>query len=186
MPEPPASVAARRRGALLPRRFLAALCDSILVVLLGLLLWSSLGQWAATRATQLLRIGQPETFWHGPIPLLLGVIGNLTYALPVLSLIILLPEAVGGSGAGKLATRLRIVGLDPAGGHSLQKRYAVKCAPCLVWLGALSIGQTWTLWVLGAAVTMACLGMLPVLGGRPTLHDRLARTQVRANDAHRM
>lgn len=163
------------------RRFLAACCDGILAVVLGLLLSSTLGTWAASRAAQILQVGDADGFWRGPVPLMLGAIGNLTYALPLLPLLVVLPEALLGVGPGKLLTGLHIVALKTARKRSRMIRFLLKCAPCLAWLLALSVRQPWTLSLFVASLVLFTAGWLPLLRRGEALHDRLAQTQVQAS-----
>ena len=173
-------------AASLRKRFLAAGCDFALALLLGFLLLSTVGDWAATRAAQLFRVGEPDSAWQGPVPLMLGAIGNLMYALPLTLLLVLVPEALWGGAAGKSLTGLRVVSMPPANTHRLRIRFLIKCAPCLAWALALALAQPWTISVFVLSCLVIVLGSLPLLRHSIALHDRLARTQVQPIRPHNM
>jgi uncharacterized membrane protein len=159
--------------------------DGAFVLLLALLLASTLGEWCASRTVELLDIGQADTVWRGPVPLVLGILGNVVYALPVVCLIALLPEAVVGRGPGKLVLRLHIlhdhsdaVVAQGSRGASLPLRFLLKMLPCVIWVLALAFPDS------GLAVSfvvtegLVLVGCLPVFWGGVALHDRLASTRV--------
>jgi len=168
------------------RRSLAACIDFLVALAIGLLASSTLGHWAASRAAVMLRVGEPDSLWRGPAPLLLGAIGNLTYALPLVLLLVVLPEATLGVGPGKSATGLRIVPLHRPRSALRMLRYLVKCVPGLAWLLALSLAEPWTLALFVASLLWFTVGCLPWLRGGQALHDRLAGTQVVAERSPHM
>ena len=163
------------------RRFAAASIDAVAVIVLGMLLANTAGDWAAARTGIVLRVAQPDTFWVGPLPMVLGAIGNLVYGLPLNLLLVLLPEAFEGRGLGKLATRLRVTPLAPDGTTTvLRRRLLYKCAPCLLALASMLTLQLWLAVLAVAAAIVLFLGALPLLWDSPALHDRLAGTRLRA------
>ena len=174
------------RATFTRRRYLAACIDSALAVLLGLLLSSTLGQWAAERAAVLLRVGEPDTIWQGPLPLMLGAIGNLSYSAPILLFLVVLPEAAVGIGPGKAATGLCILPVASRRPFRLVLRFLLKAAPCLVWFLALSAGQPWTLALFVVSLLLFTGGCLPLLYRRNALHDRWAQTRVVEKRSSRM
>lgn len=157
------------------RRLTADLVDAIALLVAGLLLSSTLGDWLAARAGLALRIGDPAGCWQGPLPFLLGFVGGLIHALPVAALLLLAPEATAaGASLGKLLVRLRVAG-PPA---DRRRRFLIKTAGW--WLHLLGLLLAW--WPLLAAALLAnlvlLLGALPILAGRPALHERLSGAQL--------
>jgi len=63
----------------------------------------------ARRAVVTLQIGEPGTFWQGPIPLMLGVVGEVNYLLPFTLFLACMPDAVFSATAGKRLLVLAIV-----------------------------------------------------------------------------
>lgn len=145
----------------------SGLIDALAALLAALLFSGTLGTWFGGRAALALHIGQPDGFWTGPLPFLLGLLGNVVYALPVAFLLVLAPEALGGAGPGKLLTGRRIPSRRPL------RRYLLKTAGW--WLGLLGLlAAWWPLMALGLlAHALILLGALPLLTGRPALHERL-------------
>lgn len=170
--------AGRMRG----RRLLAAAVDLALGLALALLLAGSSGHFFAGRAVVALRIGAEGTLWRGPLPMILGYLGPLSYGLPFALLLVHLAEPLFGLTPGKLFAGLAIAGSDgaPAGTSRLWLRTAVKCGGLCLLVLALLAGS-WQLAALGVLVTLVfLLGALPALlpSGR-SLHDRLAGTALR-------
>ncbi len=168
-----------RRG--LGVRVLAAVIDSVLGLVVALLLASTTGRWFAGRAVAMLSIGSPDTFWRGPIPMVLGILGPLVYGLPFALLLAWLPEALFGAGLGKWALRLRVgdgTG-EPARAGSLWVRWAVKCVGLWGMGLALLLGNGPAALVALAAGVIVIAGFIPAAGReRRALHDRLSGTAV--------
>ena len=162
-------------------RLLAATIDVVLGLVVAVLLWRTLGWYFAERSVAMLSIGSPDTFWRGPIPMVLGYLGTIVYGLPFALLVVLLPEALFGAGPGKWVLALRVTDADgaPASARSRWLRWIVKC--CGLWLMvlALVVGSSVLAGVAVAAGAVTLVGFFPVIGRRrEALHDRLAGTAV--------
>lgn len=163
------------------RRLAAGLIDIGIGIVSALLLSSTLGMFFARRAVVMLRIGEPGTWWQGPVPLMLGVMGEVVYLLPVTLWLAWLVEPLTGATIGKRAFGLRIcsdAGL-PAESAALWSRSLVQTSGLwLITLGLL-VGR-WELAAVGVfALVVMTLGSLGAVGrtGR-ALHDRLTGTFV--------
>jgi hypothetical protein len=154
------------------RRATAALIDGLAALLAALLLSGVPGLFLAHRAMTALGVGDPDGFWRGPIPFILGYTGNLVHVLPLAFILILLPETFAGAGPGKLAMGL-LVGRRHRGG-----RFLMKTAGC--WLHLLGLALAW--WPLLAAGLLwnvvLLLGEAPLLLGRPTLLDHFSSSNL--------
>jgi len=167
-------------------RILSSVIDLIFAALLSLPLSRTLGEWFAERAVLMLSIGSPDTIWTGPIPMVLGMFGELVYVFPLAALLVLIPEVFFGAGPGKWVLGIRIVratrlpvrsGRVPLTAGFV--RWVVKCAGLISITLALVLGS-------GTAAVVAFGISVSVLAGfsvtvQPTsdaLHDRLACTTV--------
>lgn len=155
---------------------LAAGVDAVAAAALALLLSQTpVGVYFSARAVVLLRIGEPDTWFQGPVALIIGLLGQFVFVLPCALVLVLLPEAVWGWASGKRVFGLRI-GPTAAAGR-LAGRYLIKSAP--LWLSVLALATG--LWVLQATALVAAAGLIAswIIDGlrrRPQLHDRLAGT----------
>ena len=162
-------------------RLLAGSIDAILGAVIALLLAGTMGRWFAARAVVMLSIGSPDTFWRGPIPMVLGILGNFVYGLPFALLLVLLAEALFGASLGKWLLGLTVRAADgtsaPTGSRIL--RWAVKCSGLWAMVLALVAGS---LPVAIAAITAALIasaGFCLSIGSRSlALHDWLSGTAV--------
>jgi uncharacterized RDD family membrane protein YckC len=145
------------------------------------LLSGTLGRWFAERAVVTLSIGSPDTFWRGPVPMVLGIFGTFVYVLPFSLLLVLLGEVFFGAGPGKWLLGLDVTAGDGSPAHAGRRfsRWTIKCSgPCGIALAlALANGP---LAISGVAATLvmlagSCLAMGP---RRLALHDRLSGTAV--------
>jgi hypothetical protein len=176
----PRSPSSRRPAGFLLRAA-AATIDAALGFGLALALSSSLGAYFARRAVVALRIGEPGTWWHGPIPMALGIFGEVVYLLPLTLLVVLAVEPFLGTTVGKAILGLEVGGEvdEPVPRARLWVRWATKGAGFWGWTVALLSGS-WQVAALatGAAAAVA-VGTLPALGpGRAALHDRITGTSV--------
>ncbi len=90
-----------------PRRLAAAAIDFVLGLTLGLLLSQTrVGVFFAERAVVMLRIGNPDTIWKGPIPMIMGYLGTLVYVLPLAFLLVALVRPVTGRSPGTALLRV--------------------------------------------------------------------------------
>jgi uncharacterized RDD family membrane protein YckC len=90
-------------------RVAALIIDLFVLLLVAMLLSRWSGIVFARLSREMLHIGQPGTFWKGPVAFLLGFVGNLFFGLPFAAIVCSLPEAVFGMGPGKMITGVRIV-----------------------------------------------------------------------------
>ena len=174
---------ARRRGFGI--RLASACFDFAFGIAVALLLTGTTGRWFAGRAAIMLSVGSPDTFWRGPIPMVLGVLGNFVYGLPFALLLALLGEVFFGAGPGKWLFGMRVaaIGGTTAPARKRLMRWTLKCAGFWIMVLALVLGSTClAALALGAAVVaLAGLG-LAIGSGRQALHDRLSGTAVFSSD----
>jgi hypothetical protein len=162
-------------------RSLATGIDLAAGLALGLLLAPGpLGHYFSERAVVLLRIGQPETWFVGPMAMVIGILGELVFLLPLAVLLVLAPEALVGVSAGKLLFRLRTEAGDRGSRIArLAGRYLVKTLPLSVSVVALVTG-VWAIEVVALllALALTCQWIVACLLSLPLAHDRLAGTVV--------
>ncbi len=162
-------------------RLLAGGLDAVLGTVVALLLAGTLGRWFAGRAVVMLSIGSPDTFWRGPIPMVLGILGSFVYGLPFALLLVLLAEALFGASPGKWLLGLQVVAADgtsaPTGSRLL--RWAAKCSGLWAMVLALVAGS-WPVAIAAlTAALIASAGFCLSIGPRSlALHDRLFGTAV--------
>jgi len=162
------------------RRAAAAALDALLCLAAAIPLARSAGYYFAERAVVTLRIGAPDSWWRGPLPLILSTVGEITYLLPAVAFLLLgLSEGVGRRSPGKRLLGLEI--LTRAGGAAGRaprwKRVALKSSPC--WCGAAALVAGSAPLLLAAAFCGVAIfaGSLTALApSRLALHDRLAGT----------
>ena len=108
-PGPRSSPAIAREGPTTAsrwRRSAATGTDLLLALLLSGLSATSLGRWCARRAVLALAIDDPQSWWRGPVPLVLGILGELVYSLPVTMLLVALSRRAFGHTPGELWWRV--------------------------------------------------------------------------------
>lgn len=162
------------------RRCAAAVVDGAAALLIALLTGSTLGHYFAARAVVTLRIGEPDSVWRGPLPLVLGAVGEIAYGLPLALVLVLLAEPLTGRTPGKalLGLDLHVRGDGRAGGGRLWLRFAVKASAPLLWMLALLTGR-WEIAAAGAVAAAAVLaGGAGGLVGGGSLHDLAAGSGV--------
>lgn len=162
-------------------RTIAALIDGAAGAAAAYLLSTPLGLFFARRAVVTLRIGEPDTFWQGPIPMVLGAFGEFVYLLPFTLLVAWWLDPLSGATLGKRALGLRVRTTEgtPASGARLATRAVVQTVGVWGWTLALLLGR----WELAAVATTAGIavlaGTLGALGrDRMALHDHLTGTSV--------
>jgi uncharacterized RDD family membrane protein YckC len=174
-------MATAARPAGFPIRAAAAAIDAAAAWAAALALASSLGIFFARRAVVTLRIGEPGTLWTGPIPLLLGIVGEVVYLLPFVLLLAWSLDPLTGATIGKRLAGLRVCGRDgrPASRGARWRRGAIQTAGLWGSTIALLAGR-WEILVLAALAGLILLaGTLLALGPASlTLHDRLSGTRV--------
>ncbi len=162
-------------------RLAAGAIDVFLGAVVALLLSETTGRWFAERSIVMLRIGSPDTFWHGPVPMILGILGHFAHGAPFALLLVLLPEALFGAGPGKWLLGLHVTSGDGAPAAAPQRwlRWSIKCAGLWCMPLALILGSSTVAAVALAAVAVTLAGFLVAIGPRSlALHDRLADTAV--------
>ncbi len=148
-----------------------------LVLLLARAGATTVGAWCAGRAVVALRVGEPDTWWRGPIPMLLGAVGNVV--------LVLMAAPLTGTTPGKALAGLEIIAGDgrPPGGTRLWRRFLVQAAgPLLLVAGLVTVRAG--LLVAGTAVAaLTVAGSVAALlpAGR-TLHDLAGGTRIRRRD----
>lgn len=148
----------------------------------SLVLAPSVGVFFARRAVVTLRIGDPDTLWQGPLPLMLGIVGEVVYLLPFTLLLAWLLDPLTGATVGKRLLGLRVRDADgqPATRQTLWRRSAFQTVALWGWTLALVTGR-WEIAVLASlAGGVMVMGTLAALGPASlALHDRVGRTSVR-------
>lgn len=162
-------------------RLLANLVDAVVGFLLGLALApSALGHYFSARAVVLLRIGEPDTWFQGPVAMILGIFGELVFLLPLTLVLAFLPEAVRGGSLGKRICRLRVASAEGGSARRYPRaRFLVKTSP--FWLSVIAlVTGSWPLELLalGLGLVLLLAWLATSLVGAPPLHDRLAATMV--------
>jgi uncharacterized RDD family membrane protein YckC len=146
-----------------------------------LALSSTVGMWFAERAVVTLRIGEPGTLWRGPIPFVLGAVGEVVYGLPFAALLVGGLDPLTGRTPGKRLVGLRVRRADgaPAELPRRASRWAIQAVGFWGWTLALIAGR-WEIAALAtAAVAIVIAGMLAALGPHSrALHDRASGTVV--------
>lgn len=147
----------------------------------SLVLASSIGTFFARRAVVTLRIGDPDTLWKGPLPLMLGAVGEVVYLLPVVLFVVWALDPLTGATVGKRLLRLRVrdAGCQPASRQRRWCRSVLQTAGLWGWTLALLTGR-WGIAVLASlAGTVVLVGSLLALAPASlALHDRLSGTSV--------
>jgi len=170
---------ARRAGFWI--RAAAAAIDSAAGFLLAIPLSTTVGIFFARRAVVTLHIGDPHTLWKGPLPFLLGMVGEVVYLLPFTLLLFWLLDPVAGATLGKRLLRLRVRAAagERASPSRLWGRSAIRAAGFWGWTLALLAG-VWQLAVLATVAGAVVLaGAFVALGPRSlALHDRWTGTSV--------
>ncbi len=162
-------------------RFWAALIDTILAFLLTALLASSAGWFFAERAAVTFRVYSPDTYWNGPIPLMLGAVSPLSYGLAFAVIVALACEGMWGASVGKILTRRTVV--KSSGGAPSRRRswlrFALKTSPWWVFCLALMSGRWEWATFSGIVGLWALLDLASALVFRHHLwHDRISGTRV--------
>jgi uncharacterized RDD family membrane protein YckC len=169
----------RRAGFWL--RAAAAGIDLSAGIAAALILRSSVGMFFARRAVVTLRIGEPDTLWKGPLPLVMGTFGEVVYLLPLTLFLVWSLDPMTGATIGKRLLGLRVCDDDgqPASQQRLWLRSALQTAGFSGWTLALLAGR-WEIAVLASlAGGIVLLGSLSALGPASlALHDRLTHTSV--------
>jgi len=156
---------------------LATLVDSCCGLVLGHLAASTLGGFFVDRAVATLHIGQPDTIWKGPLPLALGLFGNLIYALPFVLSILWLSEPLFGASPGKQLLRIEM--LTRHGGvlfiGDRWRRYLLKTGGLWLMVVGLLFGN-WQLLLAGAVGTVILWlgGLVALIPPGDSLLDSLA------------
>ena len=172
-------VTVRRAGFRI--RAAAAIIDTGVGFVVSLVLASNIGTFFAHRAVVTLRIGDADTLWKGPLPMMLGAVGEVVYLLPLALLVAWLLDPLTGATVGKRLLRLRVrdAGCHPTSRQRRWCRSALQTVGLWGWTLALLSGR-WGIAVLASiAGSVVLIGSLLALGRASlALHDRLSRTSV--------
>jgi len=162
-------------------RAAAASVDLTIGFAAAIILRSGIGMFFARRAVVTLRIGRPDTLWRGPLPLMIGTLGEVFYLLPFALLLVWILDPLTGATLGKrlLGLRVRDANGQRASRRQLWYRSAIQTAGLWGWTLALLAGR----WEIAVSASLAgaivLLGSLVALGPASlALHDRLSRTSV--------
>ena len=159
-------------------RLIATATDLLLGAVFGLVLSNTaIGFFFASRAAVMLRIGNPDTVWKGPVPMILGILGPFVYVLPLSILLVLLIEPLSGASVGKQLMDLKIVacGGSTLASRSLWYRWAIKTT--ILW--GLVVSLLSGSWVLALAVCSAgavqlCDAFASLFTANGPAHERLS------------
>jgi uncharacterized RDD family membrane protein YckC len=167
----------RRAGFLI--RAAAAALDAAIGLAATLLLSSSIGLFFARRAVVTLHIGDPHTLWKGPLPFILGAIGEVVYLMPFIFLLVWILDPLTGATLGKRVFRLRVRATDGRPASTARRWY--RCALQTAGLWGFTIALLAGSWQLAAIATVA--GAIVLVGSFAAagpsslaLHDRLSGT----------
>jgi uncharacterized RDD family membrane protein YckC len=155
--------------------------DLAVAFISSLVLSPTLGIFFAERAVVTLRIGEAGTLWQGPIPLMLGIFGEIVYLLPFVLFAVWALEPLAGTTIGARLVRVRVVRLDqrPLSRWTRWGRTLCLTIACWGW----TLGLLTAFWPIAFVATIAGLvvwsGTLLALDrSRLTFHDRITRTTV--------
>ncbi|MFH1842325.1 MAG: RDD family protein [bacterium] len=158
-------------------RLLADLLDFGCGCVLGYLAAHPLGGFFVDRAVATLHIGQPDTVWKGPFPLVLGLFGTLVYSLPCILCLVWLAEPLFGASPGKHLLRIKLLASDggPLTAGKRWRRYLLKTGGLWFMVLALLLGN-WQLLMAGTAgiFSMWLGGLVALVPPGYSLLDRLA------------
>jgi len=162
-------------------RAAAAAIDAGVGFAASLVLASTAGMFFARRAVVTLRIGEAGTLWQGPLPLMLGIFGEIVYLLPFTLLVAWTLDPLTGATIGKRVCRLRVRTRDgqTPDARAFWRRTVIFTVGFWGWTLALLIGR-WEIAALASAGGLiAFAGTFPTLGSRSLAwHDRLTGTHV--------
>lgn len=162
-------------------RAAAAGIDAVVGVAATLAMASTLGMFFARRAVVTLRIGEPGTLWKGPLPLMLGVFGEVVYLIPFTFLLVWILDPLTGATVGKRLFGLRVRQTDgkPASRPTLWCRSALQTVGLWGWTLALLTGRWEPAALASPAAAVILVGSLAAIGPSSlALHDRLSQTSV--------
>ena len=160
------------------RRVVATGIDAVLGFALAMFLATTpVGVFFARRAFVMFRIDQPGSVWKGPIPMVLGIFGEIVYTVPFAILIVAATETLIHRSPGKWILGLRIASADGNAGAGLEQR-SLRVAGKMVGPGGFVLGLLTGSWLVAlCSVVAGCVVITSVLVHRP-LHDRVSRTRI--------
>jgi len=162
-------------------RAAAVAIDLATAFVLGIVLSPTLGIFFAERAVVTLRIGEAGTLWQGPIPLMLGIFGEIVYLLPFVLFVTWALDPMTGATIGMRVMRARVVRLDQAGLSRRTRwgRVLLLTVACWGWTLGLLTGFWLIAFVASVAGLIVWSGMLLALSRSGlTFHDRITGTTV--------
>ncbi len=122
------------------RRSAAAASDFLLAAALSVVTAPQLGVWCGERAVLALSIGEPSSWWRGPLPLVLGLAGNVVFAMPFTLIAVGLARLAFGRTPGQALWRAEVTSLSQSFA-SRSLRWAYDYAPALLLALALTVGH---------------------------------------------
>jgi uncharacterized RDD family membrane protein YckC len=143
------------------------------------LLSSSIGLFFARRAVVTLHIGDPHTLWKGPLPFILGAIGEVVYLIPFTFLLVWILDPLSGATVGKRLLRLRVRRTDGEPSSSARRwwRSALQTAGFWGLTLAFLVGSWQLVIVALVAGAIVFAGSFAAAGPSSlALHDRLSGT----------
>lgn len=160
------------------RRATALTLDLLLALGLTLLLAESSGHWLSQRAVSALAIDDPTGPWRGPLPLVLGAVGSISYGLPLSFTLITASEVFFAQSPGKALLGLRVGRMGPL---RRTGRLLLRDAPWHLALAALVVGDPgFTVVALVLAGAWALAALAAALLRRHPLHDLVGGPPQRA------
>lgn len=160
-------------------RAAAAAIDAGVAIAATLLLSSSIGLFFARRAVVTLHIGDPHTLWKGPLPFILGAIGEVIYLMPFVFLLVWILDPLTGGTVGKRLLRLRVRRSDGLPASKARRWFRTALQTAGFW--GLTLALLAGSWQLAAIATVA--GAIVLAGSFAAagpsllaLHDRLSGT----------
>lgn len=150
---------------------------------LAALLAPTVGAWFAEQSVATFRVGEPGTWWTGPVPMVFALTGAFTYGLPFATWLIFAAAPLFGATPGQSLLGLTTVAVEgeSPGRGARWRRFLMKAAPWSLGTAGLVIGQ----WVVAAggvaALLPAAIGAIQALarGDGRTWWDRWSGTRIR-------
>ncbi len=161
------------------RRLAAGVIDATIAFAISIGLSSTVGLFFARRAVVTLRIGDAETIWQGPLPMILGVFGEIVYLMPFILWFAWALDPLTGRTLGKrtLGLEVRLADGAPAPRRARWFRHVVEASGFWILTLSLLTGSSYLAFLGVMAGTLVALGCLSALGSDArTLHDKLTGT----------
>lgn len=162
-------------------RLTATGLDAFVGLAAALFLSQVVGDYFSQRAVVMLRIGELDSFFRGPIPMVLGIFGQLVFTVPISFLLVQILEPMLHASPGKLLLGLsvRTAANEPASRRTAWSRFLLKNVG--LWGMTLAlIAGSWTVGASSLALATAMVAGFGLVAGprRQALHDRLVNSAV--------